>query len=98
MLLALAYSRTNRLPQAINECEKVLAVLPEQYGTNLLLGRVLLRSGKAETALPRLSKAASLRPQAPEPHLSLAAAYAMLGRDDDAEREQAMGERLAENR
>ncbi len=98
MVLALAYSRTNRLPQAIIECEKVLAVVPEQYGTNLLLGRVLLRSGKAEAALPKLMKAASLRPQAPEPHLSLAEAYDMLGRNDDAEREQAMGERLADNR
>ena len=98
MLLALAYSRTNRLPQAISECEKVLAVVPEQYGTNLLLGRVLVRSGEAEAALPKLMKAASLRPQAPEPHLSLAEAYAMLGRNHDAEREQTMGERLAENR
>ena len=98
MLLALAYSRTDRLPQAISECEKVLAVLPEQYGANLMLGRLQLLSGKAEAALPKLSKAASLRPQAPEPHLSLAEAYAMLGRNDDAEREQAMGERLADNR
>jgi choline-sulfatase len=97
-LLAMAYSRTNRLPQAISECEKVLAVLPEQYGTNLLLGRVLLRSGDAEAALPRLMKAASLRPMAPEPHLSLADAYAMLGRNDDAEREWTVGERLAESR
>jgi len=98
MLLAFAYSRTDRLPQAISECEKVLAVLPEQFGANLMLGRLLVRSGKAEAALPRLSKAASLRPQAPDPHMALAEAYAKLGRNDDAEREQAMGERLAENR
>jgi arylsulfatase A-like enzyme/Flp pilus assembly protein TadD len=97
-LLAMAYSRTDRLPQAISECEKVLAVLPEQYGANLLLGRVLLRSGDAEAALPRLMKAASLRPGAPEPHLSLADAYAKLGRNDDAERERNVGKRLAETR
>ncbi|MGB8772741.1 MAG: tetratricopeptide repeat protein, partial [Terriglobales bacterium] len=97
MLLAITYSRTNRLPQAIRECETVLAVLPEQYGTNLLLGRDLIRSGNPQAALPRLIKAASLRPQAPEPHLSLADAYATLGRDEDAERERDVAKRLAEN-
>jgi arylsulfatase A-like enzyme/Tfp pilus assembly protein PilF len=95
--LAIAYSRTDRLPQAISECEKVLAVLPEQYGTNLLLGRDLIRSGNPEAAIPRLMKAASLRPGAPDPHLSLADAYAKLGRNDDAERERGVGKRLAEN-
>ena len=98
MLLAMAYSRTNRLPQSIAECEKVLAVLPEQFGINLLLGRVQLRSGNAEAALPRLTKAASLRPQSPEPHVSLADAYAKLGRNEDAERERATAKRLAESR
>jgi choline-sulfatase len=95
LLLEVAYARTNRLPQAIKECEKVLAILPEQYATNLILGRVLIRSGKPEDALPRLLKAASLRPQAPDPHLSLADAYAKLGRDEDAKREEEMGKRLA---
>jgi len=97
MLLEVAYSRTNRLTQAIGECEKVLAVLPEQYGTNLLLGRDLIRSGNPEAALPRLAKAASLRPGAPDPHFSLADAYAKLGRNDDAERERDVGKRLALN-
>jgi len=98
ILLAMSYSKTDRLPKAISECEKVLAVLPEQFGTNLLLGRVLLRSGDAQAALPRLMKAASLRPQAPDPHVSLADAYAKLGKNDDAERERAVAKRLAENR
>jgi arylsulfatase A-like enzyme len=97
IFLGIADSRTNRLPQAIKECEKVLAVLPEQYGANLLLGRDLIRSGNPEAALPRLMKAASLRPGAPEPHLSLADAYAKLGRNDDAARERGVGKRLAEN-
>ncbi len=97
LLLEIAYSRTNRLPQAIKECETVLSVLPEQYGTNLLLGRDLILSGDAEAALPRLTKAASLRPQAPQPHLALADAYDKLGRTNDAEREREAAKRLAEN-
>jgi arylsulfatase A-like enzyme/Flp pilus assembly protein TadD len=97
VLLGIAYSRTNRVPQAIAECEKVLAIVPEEYGANMLLGRLLVRSGDAAAALPRLQKAASSRPRAADPHLSLAEAYAKLGRNDDAERERAEGNRLAEN-
>jgi arylsulfatase A-like enzyme/Tfp pilus assembly protein PilF len=97
ILLEVAYSRTNRLPEAIKECETVLAVLPEQYGTNLLLGQVLIRSGDPQGALPRLMKAASIRPQAPEPHMSLADAYTKLGLNNDADRERAVGMRLAGN-
>jgi arylsulfatase A-like enzyme/cytochrome c-type biogenesis protein CcmH/NrfG len=97
ILLGIAYSRTDRFPQAIKECETVLTVLPEQFGTNLLLGQNLLRVGHPEAALPSLTKAASLRPQAPQPHEALAEAYDALGRHDDAERERDLAKHLAEN-
>jgi arylsulfatase A-like enzyme/predicted Zn-dependent protease len=97
IFLEIAYARTNRLPQAIKECETVLATLPEQYGTNLILGRVLMRSGDAEGAVPRLLKAASLRPQSPEPHVTLVDVYAKLGRNEDAEKERNIVKRLTEN-
>jgi len=97
LMLAISDDRTNRLPQAVKECEAVLAVLPEQYGTNLLLGRDLVLLGKPEDALPRLMKAASIRPRAPEPHSVLSEAYAKLGRNEDAERERDAAKRLAEN-
>ncbi|MGB6385031.1 MAG: sulfatase-like hydrolase/transferase [Terriglobales bacterium] len=97
IFLEIDYAKANRLPQAIKECETVLAVLPEQYGTNLILGRVLMRSGDAEGALPRLLKAASLRPQSPEPHVTLIDVYAKLGRNDDAERERSLVKSMTEN-
>jgi Tfp pilus assembly protein PilF len=97
IFLAISYSRTSRLLPAIAECEKILTVMPEQYGTNLLLGRDLVLSGNAEAALPPLTKAASIRPGAADPHLVLADAYAKLGRNDDAERERSIGKRLALN-
>jgi Flp pilus assembly protein TadD len=53
--------------------------------------------GNPEAALPPLTKAASIRPRASEPHLVLADAYEKLGRNADAERERALGNRLAVN-
>jgi arylsulfatase A-like enzyme/cytochrome c-type biogenesis protein CcmH/NrfG len=97
IFLEVAYARTNRLPQAIKECETVLAVLPEQYGSNLILGRVRMRSGDAEGAVAPLLKAASLRPQSPDPHVTLIDVYTKLGRNDDAERERNLVQSLTEN-
>jgi predicted Zn-dependent protease len=96
-MLETAYARAGRIPEAIKECEKVLESDPHDYGSNLLLGQVLVRAGDSAAAVPRLREAASLRPGAPEPHLSLADAYAKLGRNNDAQRERAVGKRLAVN-
>jgi tetratricopeptide (TPR) repeat protein len=93
-MLETAYAQAGRIREAIEECEKVLESDPDDYGSNLLLGRLLLRSGDHAAALPRLKKAASLQPAAPDPHLSLADAYAKLGRNDDAVRERARAKRL----
>jgi arylsulfatase A-like enzyme/Flp pilus assembly protein TadD len=97
-MLETAYAQAGRIPEAIEECKKVLESDPDDYGSNLLLGRLLLRSGDPASALPRLKKAASLQPAAPDPHLSLADAYAKLGRNDDAVRERAEAKRLQASR
>ena len=44
--------------------------------------------------MPNLEKAAALRPQVPDPHLSLAEVYDQLGRKGDAARERSEAERL----
>jgi len=75
LLLQMAYAQTDRMPDAIKECERVLAFDPDHHGTNLLLGRVLEVTGKPAAALPRLKKAAALDPKAPEPHMFLAEVY-----------------------
>jgi arylsulfatase A-like enzyme/Tfp pilus assembly protein PilF len=97
-MLETAYAQAGRIPEAIKECEKVLESDPDDYGTNLLLGQVLVRAGDPAAALPSLKKAASLRPGAPDPHMSLADAYAKLGRNNDAQRERSVGKRLAVNK
>jgi predicted Zn-dependent protease len=85
------------MPDAVKQCEKVLEFDPNHYPTNLMLGRILLLSGDAEAALPKLTEAAALQPNAPEPHMLLADAYDRLGRKADAARERAEAKRLAAN-
>jgi arylsulfatase A-like enzyme/Tfp pilus assembly protein PilF len=89
VFLQIAYARANRVPETIKQCEKVLEVLPENYGSYLTLGRFLAKSGDPAAAVPKLEKAAALRPQASDPHSSLAVVYEQLGRKEDAARERA---------
>ena len=97
LFLETAYARTNRVQEAIRECKIVLEFLPDHFGSYLILGRFLEISGDFEGAVPKLKKAAELKPKAPEPHMFLADAYDQLGRKLDADRERAVGKRLAEN-
>lgn len=96
LLLEIVYARANR-PETISECEKVLSILPEQYGTYLILGQYLAKSGDPQAALPKLEKAAALRPQRVEPHLALAEAYDQLGRKEDAAQERTKADRLKQS-
>jgi Flp pilus assembly protein TadD len=95
LTLAYALTRTNRIPQAIRECNKVLDTSPDNYEANLLLGRILVLNGDFAPAVPTLKKAAALQPNAPEPHQSLSIAYRKLGKLTDAEEEQLEAKRLA---
>jgi choline-sulfatase len=94
--LEIAYFKAGRLPEAIKECGKVLEFLPEDYGTYLILGQALAASGDLELAAAKFQKAAALRPTAAAPHVFLSEIYDRLGREADAEREGAEGERLVQ--
>jgi len=94
VFLEIAYARANRVPETIKQCQKVIEILPEHYGSYMILGRFLAKSGDPTAAIPKLEKAATLRPQAAEPHASLAAVYDQLGRKEDAAREWAESQRL----
>lgn len=94
VLLAVAYARADRVPETIRQCNKVLEMIPDHYGTTLLLGRFLAESGDHKAAAEKLERAAILRPQAPEPHEALADVYDHLGRSADAARERAEAQRL----
>lgn len=49
-MLEKAYAQAGRIPEAIKECEEVLKSDPDDYGSNLLLGQVLVRSGDAKAS------------------------------------------------
>ncbi len=95
LFLEMAYARTNRVPETIKECRKVLEFQPDHFGSYLILGRFLELSGDLDGAVPNLKKAASLEPKAPDPHIILADVYDHLGKAADAARERAIAERLA---
>jgi arylsulfatase A-like enzyme/Flp pilus assembly protein TadD len=97
LFLEMAYARTNRVPETIRECQKVLEFQPDHFGSYLILGRFLELSGDLEGAVPNLKKAASLDPKAPDPHIILADVYDHMGRAADAARERAVAGRLAAN-
>jgi arylsulfatase A-like enzyme/cytochrome c-type biogenesis protein CcmH/NrfG len=97
VFLQIAYARANRVPETIKQCQKVLQMLPDNYGSYLTLGRFLAKSGDPAAAVPNLEKAAALRPRSADPHVSLAAIYDQLGRKEDAARELAEAQRLGKS-
>lgn len=95
--LEIAYFKADRLPEAIDQCGKVLEFLPDDYGTYLILGQALAESGELQAAVTKLQQAAALRPTALAPHMYLSQVYDRLGREGDAVREEAEGERLVQS-
>jgi arylsulfatase A-like enzyme/Flp pilus assembly protein TadD len=92
--LALVYQRTSRDEEALAEFKDALRWDPKNFPANLLLGRMYIKQQKAADALPLLQKAATLRPDAIDPHRLLADAYSQLGREESASRELSEAERI----
>lgn len=67
---------------------------PDNYKTNLTLGRLLAMDGDPTAGLPYLQKAARLDPTSFEPHLFLSDAFQQLGRQMEATAQRAEAERL----
>jgi tetratricopeptide (TPR) repeat protein len=95
--LALVYQQTSRNDEALAEFKDALRWDPKNFPANLLLGRMYIKQQKAEDAIPLLQKAATLRPDAIDPHRLLADAYTQLGREESAGRELSEAERIQAN-
>jgi arylsulfatase A-like enzyme len=96
-MLEMAYARTNRLPEAIQECKTVLQYDPKDYESYMMLGYALPLTGDPQGAVAALKKAASIRPKEALPHVWLAGVYDQLGQKANADRERAEAKRLAAN-
>jgi arylsulfatase A-like enzyme/Tfp pilus assembly protein PilF len=92
--LALVYQQTSRNDEALAEFKDALRWDPKNFPANLLLGRMYIKQQKAADAVPLLQKAATLRPDAIDPHRLLADAYTQLGREENASRELSEAERI----
>jgi arylsulfatase A-like enzyme/Tfp pilus assembly protein PilF len=92
--LGAVYARLKRLPDAAHEFETTLQIDPSHYQANLVYGHMLVLERQPEAALPKLRKAAEVKPESGEPHKYLADAYLQLGQQANAERERALAERL----
>ena len=92
--LGAVYARLKRLPDAVHEFETALQIDPSHYQANLVYGHMLVLERQPEAALPKLRKAAEVKPESGEPHKYLADAYLQLGQQANAERERVLAERL----
>jgi len=92
--LAAVYTRMERAADATKELETAIQLEPDDFDSNLTLGRLLAMQGKAAAGLPYLQKAARVRPDSPDVHFFLAEAYAQLGQQADALREREEVQRL----
>jgi arylsulfatase A-like enzyme/Tfp pilus assembly protein PilF len=92
--LGSTYGRLKRYPEAEKELEATIQFQPDNFPANMELGQVLLIEHNPEKASAVFKKAAELEPDMGDPHHFLARAYIALGREDDAQRENAEAARL----
>jgi tetratricopeptide (TPR) repeat protein len=84
--LAEAGTQPDDLARAESEARKALALDADDARANLTLGRILLRTDRAEAAAEPLIRAASLAKNDPAPALELTRLYRRLGRAQEATR------------
>lgn len=92
--MAVSYERANRITDAVREFKNTIALSPEHFRANLLLGRLLGMAGKSSEALPYLKTAAKVDPKSVEAHSFLVNVYTALGQTANAKREMGLVEQL----
>jgi arylsulfatase A-like enzyme/Flp pilus assembly protein TadD len=83
--LALAYFERGRFEDSMEQCGAVLARAPLDFDATLLLGKSLLRLGRAAEARLVLERAAAIDEASPEPWVELAQIHLHSGARPEAE-------------
>lgn len=86
--LAAIYRNRGETETAREYAAKAVKLDPVDFATHVALGRVLLDTDDTAGAVRELETAVQLAPGSPESHFNLAAAYAKVGRKEDATRER----------
>jgi Tfp pilus assembly protein PilF len=81
---ALALTRLGRLPEAVEEYDRVLAVHPDTLDVRLSVATLLWRMDRREEAVQRLRQGLAVTPVHPAVHASLGAALLEVGRPAEA--------------
>ena len=96
--LGFAYDHIGRAADAERSYRQAVKMNPNHFKANLFLGRSLGMQGNFSAALPFLQNAAKLDPRSQDAHQFLANVYGELGQAENARREQAEADRLANQR
>ena len=82
--LARAYAAAKQTPKAYALIEEILAANPQDSGTLLLKGQLMLEEGRREEALPVLKAAVAAEPASIAAQFTLGRVYASSGDTDGA--------------
>jgi tetratricopeptide (TPR) repeat protein len=90
----MAYDALGREAEAEKAFRETIAINPNHFRANLLLGRILGMKNDPQGALAYSRKAVSLEPNSADAHKFLANVYIELGDNANASREQDEARRL----
>jgi len=97
-LLGAMLSDMNKPVEAERSLRIAISLDPGHFNSNHDLGRLLIRQGKFDAALPFLQRASALMPADPDVHYQLFLAYSRLKQKPEADRELAIFKELSKNK
>jgi Flp pilus assembly protein TadD len=81
------HTSEGRLEAALQECDRALALEPEQAGLYVCKGTILSRMNRADAAIQQFHRAIQIRSDDPQAHLLLAQELSNAGQTTEAARE-----------
>jgi tetratricopeptide (TPR) repeat protein len=92
--IALEYEARGDLDTAISYARRAVEADAQFFGAHAVLGKLLASAGQVEPGIKELEIARQQAPDSPQVHFSLATAYSLAGKKQEAARERAEFSRL----